>query len=544
MTRPLEATRRPCASGCIAFLLALGVGTPSCTGSDSSKGDPSSAGAGGVGGDAGHPGGDGGDAGTAGSGAGDAGSVPGVSLATYCEQTSDRYFTWLSLCYGTEAYPEARRTEYVERFGGRCLHSEAAVAAGRLGYDDVQAARCLAATETLHCVGQFLHDADCKGIFQGLVDTGDECYREDGLVFLVGVSSCADGYCVEDDQCPGRCAAWAPRNGSCEVTPCGPDDYCDGSGICQPRPTDGAPCPSGVCAQGLVCFGDETPSCVEPVSDPNAACDDIRPCAGPSVCIDGTCSVTSALGKPCAYHLMCPTGTLCMMLPGADQSICLEPQLEGEPCADDSQCEAGLICDPGADPGTCQVDPFVPPALDAPCDDGRCAEGHWCQYDDASPDGICRAVGGVGANCAYFNTPDYLGCEDGLFCVETLTCAPPGGLGEPCGVFESGSCEGGLWCSRSTGQCTAPATEGQTCNPLWESTCGEGLGCDCGAESTDVCGGTSREPNPTDTCQPLVPDGGLCYRDAECASRSCTIDFNAAPANPGECTSQPEPCLP
>lgn len=121
-------------------------------------------------------------------------NAAGVGLQAYCERTSAGYYDHLQNCYGTRPYPEERREEFVGEVRTRCLQAGPAVEAGRLGYDGVQASRCLDSLQPESCL-PFASGPDCRAVFTGMSPIGGDCYREESLVFVVGTSTCAGGYC-------------------------------------------------------------------------------------------------------------------------------------------------------------------------------------------------------------------------------------------------------------------------------------------------------------------------------------------------------------
>ncbi len=478
----------------------------------------------------------------------DGGVIESTAIANYCKETASAYFSWLQHCYGAQGYPDSKRSEQVARLEMSCLYAERAVADERLRYDGMQATRCLATIDTSSCVGEFLDDEACRGLFAGLVPPGGDCYPMEGRIFMVGSETCSAGFCEVAGTCPGSCVPFAAREESCEGTRCGPEDYCDpAERRCRARKQSGERCgdDAGDCLSDLICRDGTERICVAVARNEGDPCGAETVCGGPSVCVEGRCRSRSELGKPCTLPTHCPVGAVCARDPEAGERVCLTPRGEGGSCTEGgAQCQAPLICAMVSEEGigVCSVDPS--PGLDAPCDDGICAAGYWCKHEAVGDQGVCKAMGEQGEPCFNLGVPDYTACRDGLYCTEAETCEPPGELGDPCSLFDAFSCVAGLWCSRETGQCVRPGGEDSACNPAWQTSCGEGLGCACGLLDREACGSISRAPSATDRCQPKVADDGDCYRSDECESLNCQFDHELPSSTPGKCIPEAQLCLP
>jgi hypothetical protein len=266
------------------------------------------------------------------------------------------------------------------------------------------------------------------------------------------------------------------------------------------------------------------------------------------VCIDDRCVTQIEEGQRCKLDPQCPEGMVCDRDPMGEQRICLPKGDEEDPCWNTRQCAAPWVCVGATDdsPGECAPHPG---GLGEPCANGagafygNCAEGLWCSYG-TDPEGQCELRVGEDGFCLSFGVPETQACIDELHCTEAGTCGPQGELGEPCNVFDQGSCGEGLWCSRETLTCEAPAEEDEPCNPFWSNACAEGFGCACGQADRDLCGTQDRQPSLTDLCKPLLEDGEACYRWDECESLECLFDFEADSSEPGECVSPAPVCLP
>ena len=470
----------------------------------------------------------------------DAPDPPTLTVAEYCTLATEAAYDWQAFCFGEDAYAPEDRPAFVEFFGGRCMLAGAAVEAGRLGYEAERAAACIENLNRDFCGARITEVEACQNVFSSSVSDGGECYAFEGRYYLVGTDQCIGGYCDEAGECPGVCEPFPARGALCPDGRCAPDDYCDEDGRCVAAPGPGEPCPRFVCAVGLRCFeSPDGPTCgLEAGRDDT--CDDTLPCRSPTICIDGRCSVDSVVGGPCVSDHSCPDGFIC--LAGEDGGpLSCQPQLsDGSECEYDGQCVPGSGCMPPrageAGPQTCRT----LPGDGASCDVGRCADRLRCE--DLTPEtlGTCRPLGAVGDECEPFIRLGLPDCEPGLFCMNDARCAPQGELDEPCAVFRQETCVEGLWCARATGLCTEPAAVGGFCNPLWETTCSDGLVCQCGDDTFGECAATSVGPE-SDTCELPRELGDVCLRSDDCASRYC-----AGEEGDLRCAGRPPsgPCLP
>jgi hypothetical protein len=468
--------------------------------------------------------------------AGDAGPdepTETLELASYCEQLAALYYEYLHACYGAAAYPDSEREQRVEAYRSRCMQVEPAIEAGRVAFDDERAHSCVEDSKVGGCARQF-GGSLCEGVFQGLLEPGDDCYGEETLIFMVGVSACADGFCDEQAACPGTCRALPERGDDCDEGRCHASDYCDGEDTCRARKAAGESCvESFECPIDFVCTEvDDERTCRSLVLREGGACSASEPCGGVTTCLDGECTFARSLGEPCALQSQCPEDARCIL------SECAEPGGAGAECTHDPDCQPTFVCNTTLASPEC----VALPVAGEPCVRERCEAGASCRHDVDDGDGTCRAQVGPGDSCLVGALPVDDRCQEGLHCVEDGTCEPPGELGEPCAAFTRESCVEELWCSRQTYTCQASAGQGEPCNPAWLTSCAEGLGCDCGVEDTSLCSNYPREHQATDTCQPLVEGGGDCFRQGECMSGSCVVE--GASAVPGACFEADPLCLP
>jgi Dickkopf N-terminal cysteine-rich region len=114
---------------------------------------------------------------------------------------------------------------------------------------------------------------------------------------------------------------------------------------------------------------------------------------------------TSALMGPCKNNYDCATSSqICASAPG-QSAVCTTatPKLLGQACADPGdQCPAGAYCAPQSGTSTCVM---------APAAGSACSSSEMCGSSGTCLNGVCQAVGQVGAIC---NTD--ADCSSGLFC--------------------------------------------------------------------------------------------------------------------------------
>lgn len=113
------------------------------------------------------------------------------------------------------------------------------------------------------------------------------------------------------------------------------------------------------------------------------------------------------------------------------EALIVGNQGPGSPCLFDLDCVAGAYC------GSNDVCIGLPIAGQSCEEDGVCADGLYCSYDDPSGARICMAKKPVGETC-----DSSVECQQSLICVESLvvdtvsmisrTCTAKRGLGEPC----------------------------------------------------------------------------------------------------------------
>lgn len=425
------------------------------------------------------------------SGSGGRQGEEGLALADFCDERSSVYFDYLQKCWGDDYYSEERRPEYVGNMVRRCSNTREAVETGRLEYDGERAEGCLASLEELDCAAG-PDPAICQGIFAGLSEPGEDCFREETQLFFVGASTCKNGYCA-GDSCPGTCEPLPATGEPCEGS-CAAEYYCDSKQRCAPIPALGEDC-EGICEEGLICISG---ACALLATNSEDECSEDVHCLTPTVCAHGACRERVELGDPCYFDSHCPSGTVCL------NQICATPAEAGEACAVDRNCAPGLFCSTYAEPPVCV--PYAP--LGEPCggaSGGRCALEHACVIEGDDDEGTCWERVPEGESCAASAQL----CDSDLYCSAERICLPPGG-------------------------------EGDTC---WDMhPCAAGLSCRCSEDNVEDCQFSDQDDG--DTCQPPLDDGEPCFRWGECASGECDLSGSDAPDEPGECVDTVVECLP
>ncbi|MFH1532887.1 MAG: hypothetical protein ABIK09_19355 [Pseudomonadota bacterium] len=412
---------------------------------------------------------------------------------------------------------------------------------------------------TRQCIND-LGECPCTGTSVALV-LWTPCALENDLGLCTGTRVCAAGGLT-------TCDAAEPAPDLCN----GADDDCDGL-TDEETCDDGNPCTgdaclgaagcehvakeSGECADGNPCSAADHCVAGVCVGDP-VLCDDQNPCTDDSCTEAGGCAhVPNALdcddGDPCTVADECGGGA-CAGTPVACDCAQDEDCL---PLEDGDLCNGTLLCDSGALPFQCVVDPGTvvacpaPEGTAAPClvptcdpetgacgfapgnDGAPCDDGDPCALADTCSEGAC--VAGVTANCNDGNPCTDDGCLPGVGCTHTANTLPcddgnactvgdacQGGLcvvGDDLGceddnVCTDDSCDPLIGCVHTNNAAPCddgnPCTAGDHCAGGWCVVSGE-LGCDDGNPCTD------------DTCD--LADGG------------CKTTLNAAPCDDGDvCT--------
>ncbi len=258
----------------------------------------------------------------------------GTEFATLCQQASTTTSNLLATCL--HANPEYVATALVST---DCAAMQKEITAGRVTYDQSQGAACGTAYAALTCeqLGADYVPPDCKATLTGAVANGSPCYVDE---------DCANGWCTATkDTCPGTCATYVARGGSCNPSDasCAPGTTCL-NGTCLALGTAGAPCP---CQPGLFCAGflPETSTC-QPLQT-SGPCFWGEECALGYVCDNQssfTCLPRAGLGGSCAAASeLCDHGYRC----DAATQKCVGGPYVGEACGMYQVCVGGY-CDPTA----------------------------------------------------------------------------------------------------------------------------------------------------------------------------------------------------
>lgn len=219
--------------------------------------------------------------------------------------------------------------------------------AGRLGYDPLEAARCLEATREAACLAEpFSHPA-CRRAFWGLVPQGGTCVA---AYECQGGGACLHTSC-DEQCCLGVCGP--PRQPEpepelrgvgepCERhSDCEPMAYCERNRVCTPLPDEeGEHCLFG-CAWGDLYCDVATETCRAYVPLGGACDGDARRCdAAYAFCGDGVCRPIPGAGEPCGPDPNQP----CVPTAFCDEatSTCVARRRPGEPCTRDAECD--LAC--------------------------------------------------------------------------------------------------------------------------------------------------------------------------------------------------------
>jgi hypothetical protein len=305
---------------------------------------------------------------------------------------------------------------------------------------------------------------------------------------------CVDNVCCESactDACrscnlagrPGRCAAVPagdkdPRAGCTkqDVSTCGFDGTCNGSGACRRYPA-GTECRAASCSSAVERL-------LPGICDGSGACMPGRAqsCA-PYVCAGTACKTTCAVPADCA--------------PG--NATCTNGSCGRKP--------VGTACAAGAE-----------------CNSNNCVDGVCCDVADCS--GACRScnVPGAAGSCRNFaanadaRAP---GCavEPATTCGRTGKCD---GMGA-CQRYAAGTRCGTTTCMTGT-ETAAPACDGGgSCVPGAARSCGNyqcsGMGCGTACSMDNECAASAYCQGGT--CHPRVVSGTACTLAHECQTGFC-----------------------
>jgi hypothetical protein len=152
-------------------------------------------------------------------------------------------------------------------------------------------------------------------------------------------------------------------------------------------------------------------------------------------------------------------------------------RVAGEACVLGSQCAEGFTCGGSACPGTCRAKP-------ASCNPGVCPAGTFCDGLDckvqATRGATCALCGGDDVACSSCEAGLFCQLRPGEF---TGTCVDAKAAGSSCADITSfNECAAPNVCLTDTSRCEAPRALGETCSGALD--CGRDARCDLGGTGT------------------------------------------------------------
>jgi hypothetical protein len=357
-------------------------------------------------------------------------TIPAVPVAA--ADFMDSYVTTLcqraDRCYLVASYLAPVCESGVQQSFGEDL--KAAIATGRIVYDEAAAGECIAGLAETDCLAEQPSDATleaCLSALGGTIAPGKACF---------GTFECKAGVCpaVTGDECPALCPAVARLGEACSLLG-GPD--------CDVR-------------EGLRCAG-------------------------------GTCVAPQAEGGECADNFACQSGLVCVA------NACGPLRGEQQGCSQDASCEPGLFCASGGDEGgICErrlpeggecardVEDRNAAFRLVQCAEGLVCKGAGLEEDGTNIAGSCSKASAEGGSCT--TEPDGLqlfatGCQTGLVC-NAGKCERPPAVGAACTKhFECLTAE--AYCDPMSLMCLAPKANGEACS--MDRECAGGF---CGMKGT------------------------------------------------------------
>jgi hypothetical protein len=449
---------------------------------------------------------------------------PGVSLDEFCSILQTRARTWLREC--RVGFGDSRSWWGTENIDGFCSAGRAAIAAGRLAFNPLQAEACVARSvngcEEIEAfqygVRSTADTSPCRGVVVGAQPQGGQCYAESTHY----ASECAEGYCG-GGTCPSTCTAYAQDGQACNQTsPCSLGSFCNANNKCERQLKLGADCTAGLCETNLSCAHETqpTPLCVLKRSL-GEACQWTSECPSNSECYQNKCVADLPVGAPQCSSIGCEVGLDC-----AD--VCTPRLAVGAACT-----SVGVSCVEGARCLEGQCRPFSQVGGICPC-----ASGLWCDVNN-----VCREKSKLGIECSGGNSRDVVSpCEAPLLCRATVleqgaftkfVCSGPGNQGDLC--QNTPVCKWPLFCDPTTSRCQPAAPKDAACNPaLALDSCQAGLYCQCtlGNCPAELCTGGNCSLGPTEAgaCRPQAALDEPCTGSAGCTSRNC-VDQKCAPSS-------------
>jgi hypothetical protein len=321
-----------------------------------------------------------------------------------------------------------------------CAAWSAAVAAGRMAYDESAGVQCINDLRSMSC-DQLLNSngppGACAQAIRGLVPAGSACRTYD---------ECATGtYCDSSSACGGTCKAYANVGAVCYSATlpwancrsglnCMDDGTATGTSRCYAPLLAGQNCPqSWGCADGLYC---DTSS---------------------GVSTSYTCKTDPTSGQSCGNGWSCAAGLFCnynSAVPAVYKTC--QPSMTTGPCGQYNACQYPLYICAGpsyswSSPGQCQAIARE----GQPCQHGyhQCVWGAYCKTAIPPPGtpaigdpGVCTVYPGPPGFCGSYGS-EYVYCL-ASYCNATGTCAsfiPVGGACPAGGGY--GECGPGSYCN-------------------------------------------------------------------------------------------------
>ncbi len=311
------------------------------------------------------------------------------------------------------------------------------------------------------------------------------------------------GTCIDNSTvscAPYACTAGACVGGSCTSdSQCQSGYYCDASGTCQTKKSQGASCNTTTDCKQSGCGECATGNCVDGLccdTACNGSCDACSVAAGATT--DGTCALLASgmTGSPACAPFACNG------LSAACPSLCLsDADCDATHyCASDQTCKPqkvqGSLCNTAAG-GDCQG------AGCRVCATGNCTDGYCC---DTACNGPCEACSATKKGSGSSGTCGPVGAgtdpDDECIADTTSTCG------------RNGNCDG-------AGACALYAS-GTVCDPR---TCSNGTT----QSNADTCDGSGTcVDNGTTSCSPYACTGGACVGGACNADSDCQSGYYCA----------------
>ena len=245
---------------------------------------------------------------------------------------------------------------------------------------------------------------------------------------LEGIRQRCDVNLSLDELCADVFQGTVAMGGQCfRHEECAGDAYCQGTnamcpGVCRPRRAPGAACETDRQCGGA---GAVPSRCVS--SNGMFRC--VQLTQGAAATEGQPCGVIVAEGATTGQRVACATGLYCRTQGGSGEGTCQRPLTAGSPCRSGDACEGSSLC-----AGNMCRAVTVQSAVGAPCGEAM--------FQACSPlanltctGGACASVGtgAEGAPCMTGDLYETFSCNPGLFCERaTLRCAAKRATGSAC----------------------------------------------------------------------------------------------------------------